>query len=172
MDTVPDRARDSNSHTTRTKYERNFVYDVETTSSKTSSGPKEKSPRPSSGDERNLPRSSTKAATSQKSPAAIKKDTPKRKQSPDPALKQDTPKRRESSKDTSKKRELSNSKPSTSPRAEEAPKTDGKLSSYKVPKIQKGQKARYTREDLLTRGHDLKNYEEKEGLFSKKDPKR
>ena len=45
-------------------------------------------------------------------------------------------------------------------------------SGYKVPKIQKGQKARYTREDLLARGHDLTNYEEKEGLFSKKDPKR
>ena len=37
---------------------------------------------------------------------------------------------------------------------------------------QKGQKARYTQRDLLARGHDLKNYEEKEGLFSKKDPKR
>ena len=46
------------------------------------------------------------------------------------------------------------------------------MASYKVPKIQKGQKTRYTREDLLARGHDLKNYEEKEGLFSKKDPKR
>ena len=46
------------------------------------------------------------------------------------------------------------------------------MASYKVPKIQKGQKARYTQRDLLARGHDLKNYEEKEGLFSKKDPKR
>ena len=104
MDNVPDRARDS--HTTRKKYERYFVYDVETTSSKTSSRPRERSPRTSSGDERNTPRSSTKAATSQKSPAANKKSTPKRKQSPETALKQDTPKTGESSKDSSKKKEL------------------------------------------------------------------
>ena len=69
----------------------------------------------------------------------------------------------------SSKKDTSNSKPSSSPRAATA-RDEGNLASYKVPKIQKGQKQRYTERDLIAKGKDLKNYVEKEGLFSRKDP--
>ena len=116
----------------------------EKTSSKTPSKPKERSPRSSSRDGRNTPKPSTsQAATRQESPAATKQVTPKRKESLNPGP--------------------------SSPNKE---KTDAKpTASYRVPKIAKGQKTKYTLGDLLLRGYDLNDYEEREGLYTKKDPK-
>ena len=145
VNATPDRARektrDVDLSSNQTK--KSHVHE-EKTSSKTPSKLKEKSPRSSSGDGRSTPKPSTsRAATRQESPAATKQDTPKRKESLNPGP--------------------------SSPNKE---KTDAKpTASYRVPKIAKGQKTKYTLGDLLLRGYDLNDYEEREGLYTKKDPK-
>ena len=111
---------------------------------------KTSSKTPSKPKERS-PRSSSRDGRNTPKPSTSQAAT--RQESP-AATKQDTPKRKESL----------NPGPS-SPNKEKPTVID------RVPKTAKGQKTKYTLGDLLLRGYDLNDYEEREGLYTKKDPK-